>query len=59
MKSNTARRLFGRRVVGLSPEQIKKNVRYGTAPDRDDRWPLSVAETNPLARAVTDATKGA
>jgi|GEM_PF-3962045 len=48
--------LFGRRQVGLSAAEIRKNVRYGTAPDRDEKWPLGYVDSNPTAAALAEST---
>lgn len=49
--------LFGKKQIGLTPDEGRKNMIYGTAPLRDEKWPLGYVETNPLAAEVANATK--
>lgn len=50
-------RLYGSRQVGLSPREIKANVRLG--PERDEEWPGSQVGVNPVAKALREATETA
>lgn len=59
LEGKAGRGIFGKRAVGLSADEVRKNVLYGTAEDRDETWPLGQAKSNPVAKAVTDATKEA
>lgn len=44
-------RFYGRRTVALPPAKVRRNVRLG--PGREDEWPQSAAETNPVAAELT------
>jgi hypothetical protein len=57
LNASARARLLGKPPVPLSKAEARKNLLYGTAPDRDEKWPLGKVDENPVAKAIVESTE--